>query len=136
MRVEIFFSDDLESIERVSDEGLALGFAHVAIGEREIQIFRDGEIIEQVVLLEDESDILLVELDAAAIVEFVDGMAEEVILTFPGAVEHADDGHQGRFAGARRAHYGDEFAFANFGVDAAQDPGSAGADFVKLFDVG
>ena len=44
----------------------------------------------------------------------------EIVLARPGAVVHAEQMQQRRFARARRSHDGDELAFLHFRVDAAQ----------------
>ena len=50
-------------------------------------------------------------------------------------VEQREHIQQGRLACARGPHDGDEFAFANFEIDAAQNPGLAGGSFVTAFDI-
>jgi len=86
VRIERFFTDDLEAVENIGHHSFALSFLDVAIGEGQVEIFRDGEIIEQVVLLENEADIFFVQFDAAAIIELMDGIFEKVIFAFPGAI--------------------------------------------------
>ena len=58
-----------------------------------------------------------------------------MVFALPGAIEHADDAHQRGFARAGRPHDGDEIAFADFEVDAAEHPRLARARFVEFFDV-
>ena len=67
--------------------------------------------------------------------QLVHRLIEEVVLAGPGAVVHADDVQQRRFAGARRAHDRDELAFLDVEVDAAQHVAAAGAVRVGLLDV-
>ena len=107
-------------------------FFDVAIGERQVEIFGDGEIVEQVILLENEADIFFVQLDAVAIIELVDRVIEQVVFAFPRAVEHADDAHQRGLARARWSHDRDEVAFRDVQVDAAQHPGLPRARFVNF----
>src|SRR5579862_8403081 len=135
IRVERFLADDLEAVENVGHHPFALGFLDVAVGKRQIEIFRDGEIIEQVILLEDKADIFLVQLDTAAIVEFVDGIFEQIIFAFPGAIQHTDDTHQRGLARARWAHDGDEVALGNIEIDPAEHPRLPRAGFVSLFHI-
>jgi hypothetical protein len=44
--VQIFFADHIETVERIADDTLALGFLDVAIGERDIEVLIYGEGIE------------------------------------------------------------------------------------------
>jgi hypothetical protein len=110
-------------------------FLDVAIGKRQIEIFRDGEIIEQVILLKNEADVFFVQLDAAAIVEFMHRVFEQIIFALPRAIEHADDAHERRFSGARGAHDGDELAVFDIEIDPAEHPGFSRTGFIRFFDV-
>ena len=49
------------------------------------------------------------------------GRVIEKVLTGPAVIVHAEDMQQGRFAGSRRTHYGDEIAFGYVEIDVAQD---------------
>ena len=62
-------------------------------------------------------------------------VVEEFELAGPGAVQHAQDAQQGGFAGSRWTHDGDELAFLNLPLDAAQHVGAAVSPFVKLVQV-
>ena len=124
---------DLKAVEDIGHHSFAFGLFYVPVGKREVEIFRDGQIVQQVILLKDEADVLFVELDATAVVEFVHRVIGEVIFAFPRAVQHADDAHERGFAGAGGPHDGDEIAFANFEVDAAEHPGLPCSGFVKFF---
>src|SRR5215831_17105671 len=59
--IEILLADHAELVERVRDDRLALRLLHVPVRERDVEVFRDREIVDQMVLLEDEADVLLVE---------------------------------------------------------------------------
>ena len=76
---EGFLADNLEAIESVRHHSFALGFLDVAIGKRQVQILGDGEVIEQVILLENKADIFFVQLHAAAIIQLVHRIIEQVI---------------------------------------------------------
>src|SRR6185437_10927337 len=120
--IKALFPDDLEAVENVRHHAVALGLFYIPIRKRQIEIFRDGEIIEQMILLENEADKFLVQLHTLAIVELMHFVAGEIELPFPRAIKHPDNAHQCGFARAGRAHDGDEFALANIQIDAAQHP--------------
>ena len=114
--VEVLFADDVEAVEGVGDDAFALGAFVIAVGERDLQVFVDGEVVEQVVALEDEAEVTFVKLAAVAFVEGVNGMVEEVVLTGPIGVVHADEVEERGFAGPGRSHDGEEFAFADLQI--------------------
>ena len=89
---------------------VALGFFHVAIRERDLQILVHRERIQQMVALEHEAEVLLVQLVAILLLEPVNGEIQQVVLAAPGAIVHADDVQQRGFARAGGSHDGDELA--------------------------
>jgi hypothetical protein len=132
---EVFLADDLELVEDVGDDGLRLLVLHVAVGERHFEVLPHGQAVDEVVALEDEADVPLVQLGALLVVHLVDGLAHEVVLAAPRAVEEADDGEQRRLPRPRRPHDGDELALAHAQVYAPQHVRPARARLVKLLDV-
>src|SRR5690606_36027137 len=60
-RVEILLADDLESVENLGDAGLTLLARHVAVRQRDVQILVDGQVVEQMEVLEHEADVVLVQ---------------------------------------------------------------------------
>ena len=60
-RIEILLGDDAEAIEDVGDDALALGFLDVAVGERQLDVLVDRQVVEQVIALEDEPDVALLQ---------------------------------------------------------------------------
>src|SRR6185369_5719113 len=67
--------------------------------------------------------------------ELVHRRVEEVVLALPAGVEHAEDRHEGRLAGPRGPHDGDELPLLDLQVDAAQDEGPDVPVLVGLFDI-
>ena len=88
-RVEIFFPDDGEAIERVGDERGALRFAVTPIGKGDVEILVNGQVVEQVVVLENETDLLVAQGGALFWLQRVDGDAVEEIFPGPAEVVHA-----------------------------------------------
>src|SRR5258708_31738996 len=132
---EVFLADDVEAIEDVADEADALLVRNVFIGERDFEIFEDGEIVDQVIALENEADVGLVQLVAFLDIEFVDRLIVKVVFAAPRAVEHADDAEQSGFSRAGRAHEGDEFALLNVQRDAAQHKKLAAASLENFLEI-
>src|SRR5689334_18404178 len=126
----------LESVERVRDDRRALRALHVAVGERDVEVLRDGEVVEQVVLLEDEPDVLLVELDPLLRLQPVDLVVEQPILARPVVIEHPEDREQGRLARPRRPHDGHELPGLDGQADPPQQEGLAGSARDGLLDAG
>ena len=125
---EISFGDDVEAIEGITDEAGAFFLRNVFVGERDFEIFVDGEIVDEVVGLENETDVVFVEFVALLVVHFVDGLIVKKIFAGPGSIEHADDGEQSGLPCPGWTHEGDEFA----GVDVQGDA----AEHIKFVDAG
>src|ERR1700683_5292118 len=87
VRKESFLAHDLEPVEDVRHHSFALRFLDIAIGERQVEILGDGQVIEQMILLKHESDIFLVQLNPAAIIQFMNGVLKQLVLALPCAVE-------------------------------------------------
>ena len=88
-RIKILFSDDLKAIERVGDQRGALRFAVAAIGERDVEILVNRQVIEQVVVLEDEADLLVAQVVRSfGFRRWIGGFIEE-IFAGPAEVVHA-----------------------------------------------
>ncbi|MNF61755.1 hypothetical protein D3C84_434150 [compost metagenome] len=77
----------------------------------------------QVVALEDEAERLAAQPGELVVVEVGDVLAGETVAAFAGAVQAAEDVHQGGFARARGADDGDELAGADGQGHAAQHLG-------------
>ncbi|MCR6657697.1 MAG: hypothetical protein NVV63_18240 [Opitutus sp.] len=118
--IKVFLRDHVEAIERVAHDALAVLLGRVAIGERDLEIFVNGEVVEQVVALEDETEMFLLQLEAFLFVELVHGFAEQLVFTRPGAVVQAEDVEQGGLAGTGRTHDRHELTCGDFQVDVAQ----------------
>ncbi len=75
---------------------------------------------QQVEGLEDEADFLVADARQLVVVEFADQLAVEPVLALGRRIEAADQVHQRRLAGARRAHDGDVLVVPDAEIDAAQ----------------
>src|ERR1051326_7146653 len=63
-RIQVLFSDDVKLIERVADDRVAPGFVYVPIGERDVEVLVNGQIVEEMISLENEADLLVPERGA------------------------------------------------------------------------
>ena len=132
---EIFFADDIEAVEGVADEAGPLLVRDIFVGEGDFEIFVNGEVVDEVVGLEDEADVVFVELVALLGVEFVNGLIEEQIFAGPGAVEHAEDAEEGGLPCPGGTHEGNELAGLDLKGDAAKDIEFLRAGLEGFFDV-
>src|SRR5439155_9013365 len=124
-REQVFLRDDPEPVERVGHERLALALLDVAIGQRDVQVLRDGEVVEQVVLLKHKPHVLLVERDPVPGLHLVHGVIEEAILAGPVGVEHAEHREQRGLPRPGWAHDGDELARGDLDGDLPQNEEAA-----------
>ena len=73
------------------------------------------------VLLENETDLLVSKSGPFLGFEMVDCGVMEKIFSGPSMIVHAEDMKERRFAGARRPHDGDKFTLLDLDVYVAQD---------------
>src|SRR6516162_465691 len=99
VRIEILFPDDLKTVERIGHDRLAFTALDVAIRKRNVEVLVNSEAVEQVILLEDKTDVALVQLDTVLRPHLVNSFTQEVKLALPVAVEHSQNGEKRRFTG-------------------------------------
>ena len=111
-----------------------------AMRERQEHVLVGGQHRQQVEELEDEADVLAAQLRDLVVLQLPEARAGDRDVARRGAVERGEDVHQGRLAGARRAHDRGQLALRDVQVDAAEgvDGGLALAvaagDLVRLDD--
>src|ERR1700731_3332596 len=120
-RIKIFFSDDVEAIERVSHDAGALRFTEAPIRKRDIEVLVNGQIVEQMVALKNETDLFVAQSRALFRFQMMDGGLAEKIFAVPTVVVHANDVEERRFTRTRGAHHGNKLSFVDFETDIAQD---------------
>ena len=81
--IQIFLRHDLEAIESVGDQALPLTARNVFIRKRQVDVFLNGEVVEQVIALEDHSDILLRQFAPLLAFQLVDGLLAEPVFARP-----------------------------------------------------
>jgi hypothetical protein len=73
------------------------------------------------ILLKDESDLLVAERGALLWLQMMHCRFVKKIFAFPAVIVHPEDVQQRRFACTGRTHHGHEFAFGDIQIDIAQD---------------
>jgi hypothetical protein len=122
-------------VEGAADQALALVGLDVAVGERQVQVLVDGEVVDQVVALKDEADVCALQRLPVLGLELLDLPLHEDVLALEGAVVHPEDVQQRRLARAGRAHDRDELAVTDREIDAAQHEVPSGTLGIRLLDV-
>src|SRR5439155_18341325 len=79
-RIDVPAGDHADAIQHVGHQRLAFRLSNVAIGKRNFQILRHGQIVEQIELLENKADVAFVEFAALLGIEPMYGLVEEIIL--------------------------------------------------------
>src|SRR4029077_12598082 len=93
-RVQILFPNDLKPVERVRHEGGALAFAVTAIRQRDLQVFVNGEIVEQMVLLKKETDLLVPERGAFFRLQMMNSRFVQRVFALPAVIVHPENVQQ------------------------------------------
>ena len=101
----------------------------------EERVFENIEFREQVVKLEDKTDVEIPQLVAFPEMHAGDALAAEEDVAHVGSFEGTGDVEQGGFSGARRAHDGDELAVVDLHIDAAENVHGFRPHGVGLVDV-
>src|SRR4030042_968948 len=102
VREEALLADDAEAVEHVADAGLPLGGLDLLVEQGRLEVLVDRELVDEVVALEDETDVVLVDSGELPLGQPVDVPAAEPVSAFRWRIEHAEDVEGGRFAGPRR----------------------------------
>ena len=98
----------------------ALAGGHAAIGQRQLDILKDGEIADQIEALKNESDLAIPDARAILGRQIRDGLAVQPVLAAAGRVEQPEDRQQGGLAAPGRAGDRHVLAFRDVEVDVGQ----------------
>jgi hypothetical protein len=91
---KILLADHLKSIEGVADDRLPVFFVDVAIRKRQLEVFKDCLIVEQVIALKNKSNVPVAHRGALFSVQGVNRCFFEIVLTAPRLIVHAQDMEQ------------------------------------------
>ena len=104
---------DGHSLHHGRDPLLALRGADVQVAQRQLYVFIDVQLVDEVEALEHEADVALAELGALLLLQAADLLSEQLIGALGGIIQEAEDVEQRGFAAARRPHDGDELAIVD-----------------------
>jgi hypothetical protein len=86
----------------------------------DFEIFEDGELGDEVEVLEDEAEAGAAKFGEGVVIKLGDVLVIKEVVAGRGAIEAAEDVHEGGFAGAGGAHDGEHLAFVDVHVDATE----------------
>ena len=104
-------------LERLHDPLPALPLGHRGVDERQLHVFVDVELCNEVVLLKDKAQHFAPDVGQLVVVKARDFLSVEEIFPQRGDVKRADDVHTGRLARARLPHNGHKFTLLNLKRD-------------------
>ncbi len=81
--IEVFLGDDLEMVERFGHHALPLTAWDVLVGQRQVDVFLHGEVVEQVIALEDHADFALGQLGAVLALHQMDRLSRQTNIRRP-----------------------------------------------------
>src|ERR1051326_6640737 len=119
--IQIFFSNNLKTIERIGHDCGAFMLADFAVGKRDLEVLVNGQVIEQMILLKDEPDLFVSERGAFFRLQMMNADTAEIIFAAPAVIVHAEEVEDRGFPGAGRAHDRDKLAFLDVEIDVAED---------------
>ena len=111
---------DIHAAHGFLDALAALGAGHPHIKQWQFDVLFDTEVVNQVKRLEDETDEAFAQSVALRLAEVAHVLSAEQILSVGGGVEQSEDIEQCGLATAAGAHDGDELAFVDVDVHAAE----------------
>src|SRR5207245_5820970 len=97
-RIQIFFADNLKTIERVGHERGTFALTIMPIRKRNIEILVNRQIVEQMILLKNESDLLVSQSGPLFGLQKMHRGLTEKIFAGPSVIVHAENVQEGRFA--------------------------------------
>ena len=97
----------------------SLGRGHAAIGERQLDVFEDGEVANQIERLENEADLAIANASAVRERKIRHRVSIDPVIALGRRIEQAQNREQRGLAAARRAGDRKKFAVLDFEMDAA-----------------
>jgi hypothetical protein len=92
----------------------AIGGGHfLAVSERQLHVFVNCEIANQIETLKDKANFLIANARPVREVEALDGLAIQLIFACRRSIEQTENREQRGFAAARRPRHGNVLSFAN-----------------------
>ncbi len=130
----VLLSDDTKPVKAIGHHALALRSGDVAIRQRHIEVFVDGQVVEQMIALKHEAKMLFMELGPVFWFQRMNRVAIEIVFAAPVAVVHPEQMEERRFACAGRPHHGHEVPRRNIERNISQHEESLGSIGERLLD--
>src|SRR5690606_5017069 len=109
---------------------------YFGIDKRQLDVFKDGEFVDQIKALEYETDIMLAQIGALAFVELRHFNIIKEVATAVEIVKQSDDIEQGRLSTSGRTHNGHELAFFHIDGKVIQGNGFYLFGTVEFLEIG
>src|SRR5215472_2951439 len=109
-----------DALERLLHLLFSLRGARAAIGQRQFDVFVNGEVADQVKRLEDETNFAVADPRALADGELRHRLAIQMVITVAGRIEQTQDREQRGLAAARRTGDGDILALLDLQMNLLQ----------------
>ncbi len=132
---QVFFGYHVEAVEKFGHAALALRRGRTFVQQRRLDVFIDGQLVDEMVGLEHEADVVAVQFGALLFSKALHGFVQKKVLALGGFFQQAQNVHQRRLARAGRPHDGDKFALFDIHGDVAQNVGFTESGGVMLGDV-
>src|ERR1051325_4820698 len=109
-----------DALECVGDALLALGRAHAAIRQRQLDVLVDGQVADEIEALKDKADFAVPDARALGQRKILDRVLVENVLAVSRRIEQPENREQGRLAAARRSGNGDVFTLFDVEVNTGE----------------
>src|SRR5258707_14329917 len=106
-----------DTLERLSDVRLPLRRAHASIGQRQLDVFKNGQVADEIKALENEADFAIANAGTFRKGKVCDLMFLQRVAPVRRRIEQTKNGKQGRFPAARRTRDGNVLAGGNIEVN-------------------
>src|SRR5258708_13566942 len=133
--MKIFLRHNLEAIQGIGHQALPLPARNILIRKRQINIYLNREIVEQMVAVENHAHIPLRQFGPLLALQMMNRFLAKPVLTGPLVVQKREHVKQRRLPCSRRSHHGNKFSLLNLQIHAAQHPRIARASLVVAFDI-
>src|SRR5439155_21330316 len=126
----------LKTIDCIGDSRGLFALVYFPIRERNLEVLVNSQVIEEMILLENKSDLFVAQRRTFFCLEMMDRGVAKKIFAAPAIIVHSKNVKERGFPGAGRAHDRNKFAFFDVDVDVTQDIKEFSfGQRIKTFDV-
>jgi hypothetical protein len=97
-RIQIFLADNLKTVERVRHQCSQFALTIMPIRKWDIEVLVNRQIVEQMILLKNESDLLVSQSGALFRFQMMHRGLVEKVFAGPSVIMHPENMQEGRFA--------------------------------------